>query len=120
MTVQPAFRHTFKVMDYSQKLYLTNFSSEKTGGTYYYSPLDVYPFGIFDVSTEKYVLHPYVCRKIKCKKVVKNSFFCQINHFKDMVYFSGPIFKDISFSCRCMCRTRQEQDYYLVYSLVDI
>ena len=33
-------------------MYLPNFSAEQPGATYYYSPLNVYPFGSVDGSTE--------------------------------------------------------------------
>jgi hypothetical protein len=32
-------------------MYLPNFAAEQPGATYYYSPLNVYPFGIVDCST---------------------------------------------------------------------
>jgi hypothetical protein len=33
-------------------MYLPNFAAEQPGAAYYYSPLNVYPFGIVDCSTE--------------------------------------------------------------------
>lgn len=43
-------RHYTFVCDFAQNMYLPNFSSEQPGATYYYSPLNVYPFGIVDCS----------------------------------------------------------------------
>jgi hypothetical protein len=40
------------VCDFAQNMYLPKFAAEHPGATYYYSPLNVYPFGIVDCSTE--------------------------------------------------------------------
>ena len=40
------------VADYAQNMYLPNFASEQPGEVYYYSPLNVYPFGIVDAAVE--------------------------------------------------------------------
>ena len=42
MTVNPALRNIFKIMDYSQNLYLANFTAEKPGNIYYYSNMNFY------------------------------------------------------------------------------
>ena len=47
-------------MDDSKHLYLSNFSYEQPGDTYYYSNLDVYQFGNVYVSTGKDVIHLYI------------------------------------------------------------
>jgi hypothetical protein len=36
------------VCDFAQNMYVPNFAAEQPGATYYYSPLNVYPFGIVD------------------------------------------------------------------------
>ena len=46
MTVQPEFTNIFKIVDYSQNIYFTKFTSEKPGDTYYKSPLNVHQSGI--------------------------------------------------------------------------
>ena len=51
--------YTF-VADFAQNMYLPNFSAEQPGATYYYSPLNVYPFGIVDGSTEPTELTAHV------------------------------------------------------------
>ena len=48
------------VCDYSQNLYLPNFGSEQPGETYYYSPLNVYVFGMVDCSVNKLQAHVYL------------------------------------------------------------
>jgi hypothetical protein len=47
------------VADYAQNMYLPNFKSEQPGETYYYSPLNVYCFGIVDCSQEPSKLYAY-------------------------------------------------------------
>ena len=51
--------YTF-VADFAQNMYLPNFSAEQPGATYYYSPLNVYPFGVVDGSTEPTELTAHV------------------------------------------------------------
>ena len=51
--------YTF-VADFAQNMCLPNFAAEQPGATYYYSPLNVYPFGIVDCSTEPAELTSYV------------------------------------------------------------
>ena len=51
--------YTF-VADFAQNMYLPNFSAEQPGSTYYYSPLNVYPFGVVDGSTEPTELTAHV------------------------------------------------------------
>ena len=51
--------YTF-VADFAQNMYLPNFNAEQPGATYYYSPLNVYPFGIVDGSTEPTELTAHV------------------------------------------------------------
>jgi hypothetical protein len=43
--------YTF-VCDFAQNMYLPNFAAEQPGATYYFSPLNVYPFGIVDCSQD--------------------------------------------------------------------
>jgi hypothetical protein len=38
------------VCDFAHNMYLPNFAAEQPGATYYYSPLNVYPFGIINCS----------------------------------------------------------------------
>jgi ribosome-binding protein aMBF1 (putative translation factor) len=40
------------VGDFSQNMYLPNLAGEQPGAVYYFSPLNVYPFGLVDGSTE--------------------------------------------------------------------
>jgi hypothetical protein len=40
------------VCDFTQNMYLPNFAAEQPGATYYFSPLNVYPFGIVDCGME--------------------------------------------------------------------
>ena len=40
------------VCDYAQNMYLPNFGSEQPGETHYYSPLNVYCFGMVDTSID--------------------------------------------------------------------
>ena len=40
------------VADFAQNMYLPNFAAEQPGATYYYSPLNVYPFGVVDCSMD--------------------------------------------------------------------
>jgi hypothetical protein len=48
---QDARVYTF-VADFAQNMYVPNFSAEQPGATYYYSPLNVYPFGVVDCGTD--------------------------------------------------------------------
>ena len=48
------------VADFAQNMYVPNFSADQPGATYYYSPLNVYPFGIVDGSTEPSHLSAHV------------------------------------------------------------
>jgi hypothetical protein len=40
------------VCDFAQNMYLPNFAAEQPGATYYFSPLNAYPFGIVDCSQD--------------------------------------------------------------------
>ena len=53
--------YTF-VADFAQNMYLPNFASEQPGATYYFSPLNVYPFGVVDPSGEEsqLLVHIYI------------------------------------------------------------
>ena len=53
--------YTF-VADFAQNMYLPNFASEQPGATYYFSPLNVYPFGVVDPSGEQsqLIVHIYI------------------------------------------------------------
>jgi hypothetical protein len=44
--------HTF-VCDYSQNLYLPSFAAEQPGETYYYSPMNVYCFGMVEAASDE-------------------------------------------------------------------
>jgi hypothetical protein len=57
--VQEEGTYTF-VADFAQNMYLPNFNAEQPGATYYYSPLNVYPFGIVDGSTDLSELMTFV------------------------------------------------------------
>ena len=74
MTPKPEFKNIFKIMDYSQNLYLSNFEDEQPGDTYYYSPLNVYQSGIVDVSTGKDLLHSYTYIEVEGKEGGKMHF----------------------------------------------
>jgi hypothetical protein len=53
MADEPLNRRTLTfVCDFAQNMYVPNFAAEQPGATYYYSPLNVYPFGIVDCSCE--------------------------------------------------------------------
>ena len=54
------------VCDYAQNLTLPNFGSEQPGETYYYSPLNVYCFGIVDTSVDH--LHAMLYLEGEAKK----------------------------------------------------
>jgi hypothetical protein len=47
------------VADFAQNISLPNFAEEQPGATYYFSPMNVYPFGIVDCSTEPSQLIAY-------------------------------------------------------------
>ena len=50
---EPQERRTYTfVCDFAQNMYIPNFAAEQPGATYYYSPLNVYPFGIVDCSCQ--------------------------------------------------------------------
>jgi hypothetical protein len=51
--------YTF-VADFAQNMYIPNFAAEQPGATYYYSPLNVYPFGVVDASTTPTMLTAFV------------------------------------------------------------
>ena len=54
------------VCDYAQNMTLPNFGSEQPGETYYYSPLNVYCFGIVDTSSDH--LHAMLYLEGEAKK----------------------------------------------------
>jgi hypothetical protein len=42
-------------------MYIPNFAAtEQPGATYYYSPLNIYPFGVVDASTEPTLLTAFI------------------------------------------------------------
>ena len=47
------------VADFAQNMSVPNFAADQPGATYYFSPMNVYPFGIVDCSTEPSHLHAY-------------------------------------------------------------
>jgi hypothetical protein len=51
--------YTF-VADFAQNMYVPNFAAEQPGATYYFSPLNVYPFGVVDTSTSPTMLTAFV------------------------------------------------------------
>ena len=56
------------VADFAQNMYIPNFAAEQPGATYYYSPLNVFPFGIVDGSTDPTQLTAHVFYEGECKK----------------------------------------------------
>ena len=56
------------VADFAQNMYIPNFAAEQPGATYYYSPLNVYPFGIVDGSTDPTELTAHVFYEGEAKK----------------------------------------------------
>ena len=48
------------VADFAQNMNIPNFSAEQPGATYYFSPMNMYPFGVVDCSTEPSVLTAHV------------------------------------------------------------
>jgi hypothetical protein len=48
------------VADFAQNMYVPNFAQEQPGATYYYSPLNVYPFGVVDASTDPTLLTAFI------------------------------------------------------------
>jgi hypothetical protein len=60
-SLRPQSQRTYTfVGDFAQNMYLPNFSAEQPGSTYYFSPLNMYPFGIVDASTEPTLLTAYI------------------------------------------------------------
>jgi hypothetical protein len=57
--------YTF-VADFAQNMYVPNFAAEQPGATYYYSPLNVYPFGVVDASTSPTMLTAFVFSEGMC------------------------------------------------------
>jgi hypothetical protein len=51
--------YTF-VADFAQNMYVPNFAAEQPGATYYFSPLNVYPFGVVDASTSPTLLTAFI------------------------------------------------------------
>jgi hypothetical protein len=51
--------YTF-VADFAQNMYLPNFAAEQPGKTYYFSPLNMYPFGVVDTSCDPSLLTAYI------------------------------------------------------------
>ena len=96
MTVNPALRNIFKIMDYSQNLYLPNFTAEKPGNIYYYSNMNFYQFITVYVYTVNDVLHSYIYREVKYKKGGNNVVLCLMNHFEKVRLFNGQIFGEIN------------------------
>lgn len=60
------------VMDYAQNLDLPHFGGEQPGVTYYYSPLNVYIFGIVDLGLQPEQLEAYCYTEGKAKKGAAN------------------------------------------------
>ena len=56
------------VADFAQNMYIPNFAAEQPGATYYYSPLNVYPFGVVDGSTDPTQLTAHVFYEGEAKK----------------------------------------------------
>jgi hypothetical protein len=56
------------VADFAQNMYIPNFAAQQPGATYYYSPLNVYPFGIVDGSTDPTQLTAHVFYEGEAKK----------------------------------------------------
>ena len=49
----PMEQRTFTyVADFAQNMYVPNFAAEQPGATYYYSPLNMYQFGVVDTLVE--------------------------------------------------------------------
>ena len=82
-------RRIVKIMDYSQNLYLPNFGAEQPGETYFYSPLNVYQFGIVDCSEKEDKLHAYVYREFEGKKGGNNVVSCLLENFKEWGFFAN-------------------------------
>lgn len=68
------------VCDYAQNMTLPNFGSEQPGETYYYSPLNVYCFGIVDTSTDH--LHATLYLEGQAKKGGDNVASMICSHLK--------------------------------------
>ena len=56
------------VADFAQNMYIPNFASEQPGATYYFSPLNVYPFGVVDPSCEPSQLLAHIYIEGEAKK----------------------------------------------------
>jgi hypothetical protein len=59
---QPHHQRTFTfVANFAQNMYVPNFAAEQPGATYYFSPLNIYPFGVLvDTSTDPTLLTAFV------------------------------------------------------------
>ena len=59
--LRPQHQRTYTfVADFAQNMYVPNFAAEQPGATYYFSPLNVYPFGVVDTSTTPTMLTAFV------------------------------------------------------------
>jgi hypothetical protein len=56
------------VCDFAQNMNIPNFNLEQPGSTYYYSPLNVFPFGIVNCSQEPLQLTAHVFYEGEAKK----------------------------------------------------
>ena len=56
------------VADFAQNMNIPNFSAEQPGATYYFSPMNVFPFGVVDCSTEPSQLTAHIFSEGEAKK----------------------------------------------------
>ena len=80
--VPHAERHYVRVMDYAQNLDIPHFGDEQPGETYYYSPLNVFVFGIADVTVQPTHLYAYCYDEGTGKKGANNVASLLMHHLK--------------------------------------
>ena len=88
--------YTF-VADFAQNMYLPNFAAEQPGATYYYSPLNVYPFGIVDASKTPTELTAHVFYEGEAKKGGNSVASMLWKQLKMKGLMNGECVKEINF-----------------------
>ena len=103
-------------MDFSQNIYLPNFGGNQPGDTYYYSPLNIYQFGIVDCSDGSDTLYSYVYSEGDGKKGGNNVVSCLMKNFEEMGYFQAPNYGELTI-CADNC-TGQNKNRMVIWFII--
>jgi hypothetical protein len=86
------------VADYAQNMYIPNYAGEQPGETYYYSPLNVYVFGIVDCCVSPHKLHAMIYTEDQGKKGGNNVVSLLWHHLFLHNYANTPTpFKELNY-----------------------